>query len=73
MVFTFSDRSEIATLMSDDELPESNCPEFFLDSGGKASQGQTSSDVDVPATIAILGFFTLEKKLSLTKIPKQNV
>lgn len=48
--------------MSDDELPESNCPEFFLDSGGWASHGQTSSDVEVPATMAILGFLTLQKE-----------
>lgn len=55
-----SDTSAIATLMSEDELPESSCAEFFLERGsGAASQGQTSSDVEAPATMDMLGFFTL--------------
>lgn len=62
---TFSETSDTATLMSDDELPESSWPEFFRDSGGCASHGQTSSDVEVPATIAMLGFFTLSRKKGL--------
>lgn len=65
MQFTFSVTSATATLMSDDELPESNWAEFFLDLGscGADSHGHTSSDVEAPATMAMLGFFTLDNSM----------
>lgn len=67
MNVTFSETSMTATLISDEELPESRAAEFFLllVSVVPLSQGQTSSDVEAPATIAMLGFFTLEKKLKI--------
>lgn len=56
-----SETSVATALMSDDELHESSWDEFFLERGsGADSQGQTSSEVETPATTAILGgFFTL--------------
>lgn len=61
---TFSPTSDIPTLISDDELSDSTRPDFRrplvgVRGGGVAgvSQGQTSSEVDVPGTM--FGFLTL--------------
>lgn len=64
-LWTLSETSATATLISEEELPESSWAEFLRERGSlPLSQGHTSSDVDAPATMAILGFFTLIEKYS---------
>lgn len=67
---TFSPISDIPTLISEDELSDSTRPDFRrplvgVRGGGVAgvSQGQTSSEVDVPGTM--FGFLTLFNNTNL--------